>query len=518
MPKSPRAATSSSQNLSIHQKQHILTHYNTQKALNASYSHQDLADWTRDTYKLSYTPSRSTIHRIINQSTPDSSSTSFKRKAPSNTEELDRLLAEWVNSQPSRGVMVNGHLIKQQGQILQSRLNTSLPVDQQLALKFSNGWLEKFCNRHSFKLQIAHGEAGSVQQDVIDKELPTLKLLIQQYHPADVFNADETGLFYNMPPNKTIGSSPASGLKKNKARITILFACNSTGTEKLDPFFIGHSQQPHAFKKQSPEQLGIQYSANSKAWMTSSLFHAWLSSLDTYIGQTPGRHILLLLDNFSGHGMLQKPLAKLQNITIQFLPPNTTSRIQPLDAGIIASFKKHYRARQYGMALLEAELGSKDIYKLDILTAIKLSQEIWQELGANIIKNCWRHTGLVDWGGEETVAEGDGALDQQLEASIRQLTEVTIQDAVQPAGEEGEEEEEGDAGLEEAGDFDTPTPPASPGKRPTATEEPQRSLEEQVRVLKLAQDIFTDQGLLTPDLLDAFPVCTARLIQSKDSN
>ncbi|CDS02221.1 hypothetical protein [Sporisorium scitamineum] len=92
-------------------------------------------------------------------------------------------------------------------------------MDQQLTLKFSNGWLEKFCNRHSFKLQVAHGESGSIQQDIIDKELPALKLLIQQYHPDDVFNADETGLFYNMPPNKTIGFFPASGLKKNKAGI-----------------------------------------------------------------------------------------------------------------------------------------------------------------------------------------------------------------------------------------------------------------------------------------------------------
>ena len=484
-------------------------HYSTQKALNASYSHQQLANWTRDTFKLSYTPSRSTIHRIINHSTPDTSPSSFKRKESSSTEELDRLLAEWVNSQSTRGVMINGHLIKQQGHILQSRLNSTLPEHQQLALKFSNGWLEKFCIRHSFRLQVAHGEAGSVQQDIIDRELPALRLLIQQYHPNDVFNADETGLFYNMPPNKTIGSSPPPGLKKNKARITILFACNSTGTEKLEPFFIGHSQQPHAFKKQTPEQLKIQYTANSKAWMTTSLFHVWLTSLDPYVGQTLGRHILLLLDNFLGHGTLSKPVADLQHITIHFLPANTTSRIQPLDAGIIASFKKHYRTRQYGMALLEAELGSKDIYKLDILTAIRLSQEIWKELGDSTIRNCWRHTGLIDLEVVESTAEGDLELDRQLEASIKQLTEVSIQDVIQPEGEEEEEEEEEEHGdLKEGDDFDTPSPPASPAKR---QEQPQSVTTEQLRILKVAQDILTSQDLLTPEVLQAFTLCNARL-------
>lgn len=63
-----------------------------------------------------------------------------------------------------------------------------------------------------------------------------------------------------------------SGKKKNKFRITILFACNATGTEKLPPFFIGKSAKPRCFQKKTGEELGLHYRNNKKAWMTAILF------------------------------------------------------------------------------------------------------------------------------------------------------------------------------------------------------------------------------------------------------
>lgn len=225
MPKSPRSPSSSGKNLTLAQKQQILACHEEQKANNPSYFQKDLSTWAKDTFNLNYLPSKATIYRILNQDTAAEASPSSSRKLPSNLEHLDNLLADWVHTQQDRGVMVNGHMLKVQGQILQTRLNTQLPPHQQLSLKFSNGWMQKFKSRHSFAQHIAHGESGSVNQQTVDQELPLLKQVLQQYKPEDIFNADETGLFFSMPPTRTISTKAVHGLKKNKTRITVLFAC-----------------------------------------------------------------------------------------------------------------------------------------------------------------------------------------------------------------------------------------------------------------------------------------------------
>ncbi len=55
------------------------------------------------------------------------------------------------------------------------------------------------------------------------------------------------------------------------------------------------------------------------------------------------RNVALMLDNAPVH---DRDLT-YSNVKLVFLPPNTTSHYQPLDAGIIADFKCWYRKLQY---------------------------------------------------------------------------------------------------------------------------------------------------------------------------
>lgn len=171
---------------------------------------------------------------------------------------------------------------------------------------------------------------------------------------------------------------------------------------------IGNSFKPSPFKKKTSRQLGFDY--NNKAWMTSVLFFGWLQRFSGYVTRTdPHRKVLRLIDNCSSHGCPDS-LPVLENLEILFLPPNTTSKLKPMDAGIIVSLKARYLKSQYERALDLIDAGEKNIYKLDQLTGMRSVQKIWEELPGGIIRNCWLHIGLVGGrvtAGQRSTAEGD---------------------------------------------------------------------------------------------------------------
>lgn len=86
----------------------------------------------------------------------------------------------------------------------------------------------------------------------------------------------------------------------------------------------------------------------------------------------------------------------LTNVTLKPLPPNTTSKVQPMDAGIIAAFKRHYRRLHLQSALDRDEAGETNLYKVDQLTAMRWSLLAWSEVSSTTIESCFRHTGLMD--------------------------------------------------------------------------------------------------------------------------
>lgn len=68
------------------------------------------------------------------------------------------------------------------------------------------------------------------------------------------------------------------------------------------------------------------------------------------------RKFILVMDNCSAHGSVET-LCSSENVEKLFLPPNSTGRLQPLDAGIIPGMTVRYHRRQmeHAFDLLDVE-------------------------------------------------------------------------------------------------------------------------------------------------------------------
>ena len=93
--------------------------------------------------------------------------------------------------------------------------------------------------------------------------------------------------------------------------------------------------------------------------MVSDVFQEWVTQLNNEM-QIQNRNILLLLDNCAVHPHVQN----LSNVSMMFLPPNTTSVLQPMDAGVIRNLKHHYRKSLALRQLLAIESGKEFQFNL----------------------------------------------------------------------------------------------------------------------------------------------------------
>ena len=124
------------------------------------------------------------------------------------------------------------------------------------------------------------------------------------------------------------------GVKKPKDRISVMVCSNADGSDKLRPLIIGKVQNRRCFKLFNP-RLYCDYYASKKA---NEILQEFLIAFNKKM-KRENRNVLLLMDNAPSH--IIPP--NLTNVTCKFLPPTTTSHLQPMDAGIINAYKAHYR-------------------------------------------------------------------------------------------------------------------------------------------------------------------------------
>ena len=278
------------------------------------------------------------------------------------------------------------------------RLWTELPDFQGLPEPhWSIGWLDGFKKRYTIKTRTMHGEGASVPEEA-EQEMQTIRNQVALYAAEDIYNMDETGLFWKATPDRSLATERIAGRKKDKARITIVTACNATGTDKLPLWIIGKSARPRPFgsNNRNLSLYPIIYRSNAKAWINTNICLEWFQSFANHTYR-PGRTILLLWDNHSAHEAACKHLQAQQQATGQynwiksmFLPANSTSRFQPLDQGIIKNFKAGYKNSLLEYIVHKTMAGERIM--IDLLQAVQWSSMAWNKVTMETISNCWRHS------------------------------------------------------------------------------------------------------------------------------
>ncbi len=306
--------------------------------------------------------------------------------------QLENALGLWVDNALNTRQDIDGNILKMKA----SHFARQFSIED---FHHSEGWLGGFKKRHGLRQFKKQGEAASAPSaESIENDRRALQQLLTAYNPEDIWNGDETGLFWKMEPSRVLARTPLSGHKKEKSRVTIFCAVNATGTEKMTLTFIHQYKTPRAMKNINYKNLPVYYFWNKKAWMQVSIFNEILLKLNG-IMKRKNRKIIFLIDNAPVHIILDETQEKLDCIDVKFLPPNTTTKLQPCDAGIIHSFKCHYKRlfiQNRINAYDDVQDGIvKEIADYSIFDALQNAADAWSMVSSQTISNCWKKTGIL---------------------------------------------------------------------------------------------------------------------------
>ena len=317
-------------------------------------------------------------------------SSTIKRNNFEKYEEINRILWDWYVKARAANIPVDGPFLKEEARLIAKQLGVT-------TFKGTKGWFSKWKQRHNIAQFNITGEEGDVSKDTVESWSERVKELTKGYAAADIWNEDETGAFWRALPSKSLSEKGkrCRGGKNAKQRITVAFFVSADG-RKDTVVLIGSSKKPHCVANlvDISRPCGAQYFSNAKAWMKTEIMENVISQLNSKM-KRENRNIILFLDNAPCHCPSLK--GKFSNIRIEFLPKNTTSRTQPLDAGIIKTWKTYYRRKllRYVAGQMDGEKTASEIVKsVNLLMAVRWVVSAWEEVPAAVVSKCFKKVGM----------------------------------------------------------------------------------------------------------------------------
>ena len=197
-----------------------------------------------------------------------------------NDSALDEALYLWFLQQRLLGAPISGPILCEKALQLFRQIHALKDTASTEEFKASKGWLWRFCNSHGMKQLVIQGESLSSDTSFVGPFREKLQKLMKDEALTleQVYNCDETGLFYKMLLNKTLvarNEKHALGCKLQKDRVTLLACSNATGSHKLPLAVIGKYANPHCFKNVNKSFLPTAYFSQKSAGMNADIFSEW---------------------------------------------------------------------------------------------------------------------------------------------------------------------------------------------------------------------------------------------------
>uniref|UniRef100_A0A8B9QDW6 HTH CENPB-type domain-containing protein n=1 Tax=Apteryx owenii TaxID=8824 RepID=A0A8B9QDW6_APTOW len=314
------------------------------------------------------------VLKEIKSATPGN--TRMIRKRNSLIADMEKVLVVWMEDQTSHNIPVSQSLI--QSKALTPFNSVKAERGEEAAeenFEASRGWFMRFEERSRLHNKKVQGEAASADVEAAASYPEDLAKTIDEggYTKQQIFNVDETALYWKKMPSRTFID-----------RLTLFLGVNAAGDFKLKSMLIYHAETPRALKNYVQSTLPVFYKWNNKAWMTTHLFTTWLTE---YF----------------------KALMEMYNeINVVFMPANTTSVLQPVDQGVILTFKSYYLRSTFRKATAAIDSDSSDgsgqsklktFWKgFTILDAMKDIHDSWEEVKIPTLTGVWKKSipGLMD--------------------------------------------------------------------------------------------------------------------------
>lgn len=179
------------------------------------------------------------------------------------------------------------------------------------------------------------------------------------------------------------------GMKAQKERLTVMVCSNGTGTLKIPLLVIGVAMIPHSCRRKT---LPVNYKSQKGAWMSQKIFVEWYD--DIFIPAVKANkkangldgNVVLLLDNAPTHPKQETLERENGRFRVQYLPPNVTALIQPMDQAVMATLKKRYRKTILEQRLINFQGTVKEfLKKFTIKDAMDVMASSWDEVQAKTI-------------------------------------------------------------------------------------------------------------------------------------